>query len=80
MTTSSAARVLVIRVESANAPIVALVARSVLAFIVEFTVNVLTVSAVSDNAETKKVLVVNVLNVALVPVTVLRVRVDWTDS
>lgn len=80
ITTSSAARVLVTRVDTSNALIVPLIVVRVLVSIVEFAVNVLTVSDVSAMADTKNVLAVSVLNVALVPAIVLVVRVDWTVS
>lgn len=78
ITTSSAARVLVMSVDTPNAPIVALMVVRVLVSIVEFAVNVLTVKDVSAIADTKKLLAVRVLNVAFMPVTVLVVRVDRT--
>ena len=76
MTTSSAARVLVMSVDTSNALIVALMVVRVLVSIVEFAVNVLTIKDVSAIADTEKVLAVRVLNVAFVPATVLSVRVD----
>lgn len=80
ITTSSAARVLVTRVDTPNALIVALIVVRVLVSIVEFAVNVLTINDVKAIADTEKVLAVSVLNVAFVPTIVLVVRVDRTVS